>query len=403
VLDRNNIHANYGTYAPCALVDFIECVIGESTVSKVTGLVMQAHCELWMSSDRLSRRAVNKSSDPTERGAWALNRQTWVVPVPFWFTQGYHSSLPLCALSFHTITFNLHMNPYTRAVVNGCGGEFSGSVITVSGAEGSTTLKTVVGPSSIQAGSSSIDLMDTAAAPAAPSTVLSGSSFTFYMLLELIYIGDQERNTYQDLSDEVLVLQFQYVHQQTLTSGKATEMQLRFNHPVSHLVIAGQLQSNLNDNRYGDYEGPSNMFTISRKYPEGMRSHWLKTAQLHFNNNARTLEMPWWFFHEVMPQVSAERIPDSHFYLYSFGLGSPNGSGQFHGGADFSRLDSAILTITPNPHVFSNSSAVGGLDGTNSNASSNSITGGEQVVVSCFAVSANVAKFENGLMGICFL
>jgi hypothetical protein len=403
VLDRNNIHANYGTYAPCTLVNFIECVIGESTVSKVTGLVMQAHCELWMSSDRLSRRAVNKSSDPTERGAWALNRQTWVVPVPFWFTQGYHSSLPLCALSFHTITFNLYMNPYTRAVVNGCGGEFSGSVITVTGADGSTTLKTVVGPSSIQAGSSSIDLMDTAAAPAAPSTVLSGSSFTFYMLLELIYIGDQERNTYQDLSDEVLVLQFQYVHQQTLTSGKATEMQLRFNHPVSHLVIAGQLQSNLNDNRYGDYEGPSNMFTISRKYPEGMRSHWLKTAQLHFNNNARTLEMPWWFFHEVMPQVSAERIPDSHFYLYSFGLGSPNGSGQFHGGADFSRLDSAILTITPNPHVFSNSSAVGGLDGTDILAGSDSITGGEQVVVSCFAVSANVAKFENGLMGICFL
>ena len=404
LLDRNNVHANYGTYAPCTLVKELECVIGENTVSRVTGLVMQANCELWIPSDKLSRRAVNKSSDPTERGAWALKRQTWVVPVPFWFTQGYHSSLPLCALSFHTITFNLTLNPYTRCILNGCGGDFSGSTITVQGAHGSVTLTTVVGPSSLAAGSSGIDLLDTTSEPEAPSNTLAGSSFTFYMLLELIYLSDEERNTYTDMTDEVLVLQYQYASVQTLTAANpSVELSMRFNHPVSHLVIAGQLQSNINDNRYGDFEGPPNMFTISEKYPEGMRNHWLKSAQIHFNNNARTLEMPWWFFHETMPQVSAERIPDSHFYLYSFGLGSPNGSGQFHGGADFSRLDSAIVTINANEHVFADSSPVGGLNGALTSKSANSITGGEKVVVYCFAVSGNVAKFDNGLLGVCFL
>ena len=404
ILDRNNVHANYGNYAPCTLVKELECVIGENAVSKVTGLVMQANCELWMPSDKLSRRAVNTSADPTERGAWALKRQTWVVPVPFWFTQGYHSSLPMCALSFHTITFNLTLNPYTRCILNGCGSDFSGSTITVQGAHGSTTLTTVVGPSSIAAGASGIDLLDTTAEPAAPSNTMSGSNFTFYMLLELIYLSDEERDTYSDMTDEVLVLQYQYASVQTLTAANpSVELSMRFNHPVSHLVIAGQLQSHINDNRYGDYEGPPNMFTISKKYPEGMRNHWLKSMQIHFNNNARTLEMPWWFFHETMPQVSAERIPDSHFYLYAFGLGSPNGSGQFHGGADFSRLDSAIITINANEHVFSDMSSVGGLNASGTSKGVLSITGGEKVIVNCFAVSGNVAKFDNGLLGVCFL
>jgi hypothetical protein len=404
ILDRNNVHANYGNYAPCTLVKELECVIGENAVSKVTGLVMQANCELWMPSDKLSRRAVNKSCDPTERGAWALKRQTWVVPVPFWFTQGYHSSLPMCALSFHTITFNLTLNPYTRCILNGCGGDFSGSTITVQGAHGSTTLTTVVGPSSIAAGASGIDLLDTTAEPAAPSNTMSGSNFTFYMLLELIYLSDDERDTYSDMTDEVLVLQYQYASVQTLTAANpSVELSMRFNHPVSHLVIAGQLQSHINDNRYGDYEGPPNMFTVSKKYPEGQRNHWLKSMQIHFNNNARTLEMPWWFFHETMPQVSAERIPDSHFYLYAFGLGSPNGSGQFHGGADFSRLDSAIITINANEHVFSDMSSVGGLNASATSKGVLGITGGEKVIVNCFAVSGNVAKFDNGLLGVCFL
>jgi hypothetical protein len=405
ILDRNSVHANYGNYAPCTLVNSLECVIGENAVSRVTGLVMQANCELWISSDKLSRRAVNKSADPTERGAWALKRQTWVVPVPFWFTQGYHSSLPMCALSFHTITFNLHLNPYTRCILNGCDNDFSGSIITVQGAHGSTTLTTVVGPSSLPAGSSAVDIIDsTSGVPAAPANVLSGSSFTFYMLLELIYLSDDERDTYSDMTDEVLVLQYQYASVQTLSpQSPSVELSMRFNHPVSHLVVCGQLQSHLNDNRYGDFEGPSNMFTISKKYPEGQRNHWLKSMQIHFNNNARTLEMPWWFFHETMPQVSAERIPDSHFYLYSFGLGSPNGSGQFHGGADFSRLDSAIITINANPHVFSDMSSVGGLDASNITKGPLAISGGEKIFVHCFAVSGNIAKFDNGLLGVCFL
>jgi hypothetical protein len=405
ILDRNSVHANYGNYAPCTLVNSLECVIGENAVSRVTGLVMQANCELWISSDKLSRRAVNKSADPTERGAWALKRQTWVVPVPFWFTQGYHSSLPMCALSFHTITFNLHLNPYTRCILNGCDNDFSGSIITVQGAHGSTTLTTVVGPSSLPAGSSAVDIIDsTSGVPAAPANVLSGSSFTFYMLLELIYLSDDERDTYSDMTDEVLVLQYQYASVQTLSPTSPTvELSMRFNHPVSHLVVCGQLQSHLNDNRYGDFEGPSNMFSISDKYPEGQRNHWLKSMQIHFNNNARTLEMPWWFFHETMPQVSAERIPDSHFYLYSFGLGSPNGSGQFHGGADFSRLDSAIITINANPHVFSDMSSVGGLDASNATKGPLAISGGEKIFVHCFAVSGNIAKFDNGLLGVCFL
>lgn len=406
ILDRGLIHAQYGTYAPCAVMKELEVLIGTNPIAKVTGLVLQANCELWTASDRLSRRAVNKSDDPTERGAWALKRQTWVVPLPFWFNQGgYHSSLAMCALSFHSIVFSLILNPYTRAVLNGCGGDFAASTISVSGTGGSgNLLTTYAGPSSLNDGTSACDIVDHTIALAAPSTLLSGQQFSFYLLLELIYLSDDERDTYTDMTDEILIIQTQFASPLTLTaSAQSGQMQLRFNHPVSHLVVAGQLQSNLNDNRWCDYEGPVQPFTVSQKYPEGMRNHWLRTMQLTFNNNPRTAEMPAWFFHETLPSVSAERIPDHHFYLYPFGLSSPNGSGQFSGGADFSRLDTAILNIVASPHVFSDMSSLGGLDAATTTAGANAITGGEKVIVQCFGLSANVGKYQSGLFGVCFM
>ena len=402
-LDSRQIFAHYGTYAPCTLIKELEVVIGTNPISKVTGLVLQANCELWTASDRLPRRAVNKSSDPMEKGSWALSAQTWVVPVPFWFNQGgYHSSLALCALSFHSIRFNLTLNPYTKSIVNGCGGDFTANTRTF-GDKG--TMTTVTGASAQRGtGASLLDIVDGSSTLAAPSTALSGSQFSFYMLLELIYLSDDERDTYTDMTDEILITQFQYASSQTLSaSKKSVEMPLRFNHPVSHVVIAGQLQSNINCDRHAEYEGPTNPLSVSSLNPEGIKTHWMKSMKLTFNNNDRTAEQPAWFYNETVPSVNAERVPDHHFYLYSFGLSSPNGSGQFSGGADFSRLDNAFAVITANDHVFANMSNIGGLDGSSTDADTNSITGGQKIHINAFGVSANVAKFENGLLGVCFL
>jgi hypothetical protein len=406
ILDPNQVHAHYGTYAPCTLVNYLEVVIGSNPLSKVTGLVMQANCELWVASDRLPRRAVNKSSDPAEKGAWALHRQTWAVPVPFWFNQGgYHSSLALCALSFHSIQFNLVLNPYTRTIVNGCGGDFTANTITAHGSGGNVALATKAGALSQIEGDHVHDLFGGTSAPVSPTTTLAGSQFGFYLLLELIYLSDDERDTYTDMTDEVLITQFQYASQKTLSAAsQSVEMDLKFNHPVSQVVVAGQLLSNQNDNRWGEFEGPTHPLSISATNPEGSKSHWMKTMQITFNNTARTAAQPAWFFHETVPSVNAERCPDHHFYLYSFGLTSPNGSGQFSGGADFSRLDSASATIVASPQVFKDQSHVGGLDGaTTTAATANSITGGQQIYINAFGVNANVAKFENGLVGVCFM
>ena len=409
ILDQDGIHAHYGNYAPCTLVKELEVVIGTNPISKVTGLVMQANCELWTASDRLPRRAVNKSSDPSEKGSWSLQQSTWCLPVPFWFNQGgYHSSLALCALSFHSIRFNLTLHPYTRSIVNGSRGDFSGHEINVGTAAGTYVangqLTTMTSSPSLAAGDSALHISGSSSSLVVPATTLKGSHFKFYMLLELIYLSDDERDTYTDMTDEILITQFQYASNQTLAAdGKSVEMPLRFNHPVSQVVIAGQLQSNVNDNRHGEYEGPTQPLSVTDARPEGIKTHWLNTMKITFNNNDRTAAQPAWFFNETVPSVNAERVPDNHFYLYSFGLSSPNGSGQFAGGADFSRLDNAFAVITANNHVFSDQSHLGGLDGADTSSGPDSITGGQKIVVSAFGVSANVAKFENGLLGVCFL
>ena len=257
---------------------------------------------------------------------------------------------------------------------------------------------------SLASGDSVLHISGSSSALNVPATTLMGSHFKYYMLLELIYLSDDERDTYTDMTDEILITQFQYASPQTLSATeKSVEMPLRFNHPVSQIVVAGQLQSNINDNRHGEYEGPTQPLSITHAYPEGIKTHWLNTMKITFNNNDRTADQPAWFFHETVPSVNAERCPDHHFYLYSFGLSSPNGSGQFSGGADFSRLDNAYAVITANNHVFSDQSHLGALDGSNTTKGPNSMTGGQKITVNAFGVSANVAKFENGLLGVCFL
>ena len=401
VLDPMNFAAHYGLYAPVQLIKQISIVIGSNTISTLTATVIQAHLEMFTPSDRLMKRMVNASRDPEELNAWALQPNVWYVPVPFWFasSSGYQASLPLVALSFHSITINATFQPYTRAIVNGCGGDMTDRTITMGatfGGDVAVTLETHSGAKAIDAVTG---MGDGTLAPSFASTrVVESAQFSVFMLAEYIYLSDAERELYSDMTDEVLITQWQYATEQILTSDEAREITLSFNHPIQCLLFAGRLQSNINDHRWGEYEGSTNPLSVSARNPVGQRSYWLKEAQLKFNNSARTCPHGPEFFHQLMPSLAGERVPDSHLYLYPFSLSSPT-STQADGSANFSRLDSATLTLTPFAHLFKNQKLWGGLDGATKAAGAGTMASGQQVYVEIAAANWNTFKFENGMGG----
>ena len=401
VLDPMNFAAHYGVYAPVQLIKQMSIVIGSNTISTLTATVIQAHLEMFTPSDRLMKRMVNASRDPEELNAWALQPNVWYVPVPFWFasSSGYQASLPLVALSFHSITINASFQPYTRAIVNGCGGDMTDRTITMSatlGGAAAVTLETHSGAKAIDAVTG---MGDGTLAPSFASTrVVESAQFSVFMLAEYIYLSDAERELYSDMTDEVLITQWQYATEQILTSDEAREITLSFNHPIQCLLFAGRLQSNINDHRWGEYEGSTNPLSVSARNPVGQKSYWLKEAQLKFNNSARTCPHGPEFFHQLMPSLAGERVPDSHLYLYPFSLSSPT-STQADGSANFSRLDSATLTLTPFAHLFKNQKLWGGLDGATKAAGAGTMASGQQVYVEIAAANWNTFKFENGMGG----
>jgi hypothetical protein len=401
VMDPGNFAAHYGTYAPVQLIKQISIVIGANTISTLTALVIQAHLELFTASDRLMRRMVNASRSTEELCAWAIQPNVWYVPIPFWFgaSASYQSSLPLVALSFHTISINLSMQPYTRCIVNGCAGDMTDRTITMGGDMGSapTTLETHAGPRFST--SSLCGLSDGAsAATFASTTKVGGANFTVFLFAEYIYLHETERDLYTDMTDEVLINQWQYATDQSITSSSALEVQLRFNHPIQCLLFAGRLQSNVNDHRWGEYEGPVDPLSVSATLPDGDRLYWLREAQLKFNNSARTSAHGPEFFHQLMPSVAADRVPDSHIFYKPFCLSSPTGN-QVSGSANFSRLDSATLTVTAHSHLFADQSAVGGLNGTSGTTGIGQMASGQKVLLEIAACNANTFTFDNGMGG----
>ena len=404
VMDQRNFAAFYGTYAPVQMIKSIAIVIGSNTISTLTATVIQAHLEMFTPSDRLMRRMVNASRSQEELCAWALQTNVWYVPIPFWFcaSTGYQASLPLVALSFHSISINLALQPYTRAIVNGCGGDMTDRTITLQGdlgASGTTTLETHAGPKFGNGNTSSLSgLSDGAAAPTFASTrAVASANFTIFMLAEYIYLSDTERDLYSDMTDEVLISQWQYATDQSITNSSPLEVTLRFNHPIQCILFGGRMQSNINDHRWGCYEGPVDPLSISQTMPQGDALYWLKEAQLKFNNSARTTLHGPEFFHQLMPSVAADRVPDSHIFLQSFSLTSPT-STQIAGTANFSRLDSATLTLTAHGHLFADQSNCGGLNGT-AGTGVGQMASGQKVAVEIAACNVNTFKFENGMGG----
>ncbi len=173
-----------------AIINNIECTVGGSQVDKHWGTWYDLWYELSHTVDQ-ERGYAKMIGDVAECTTLAedVAAYTLYVPLQFWFNRNTGLALPLIALQYHEVRFNIEFNRLADLVVK------QGS-FTVSG-----------------------DLSDTS------------------ILVDYIYLDQEERRRMAQVGHEYLIEQVQFGGEESVT-GTQQKVKLDFNHPCKELIWA---------------------------------------------------------------------------------------------------------------------------------------------------------------------
>jgi hypothetical protein len=203
-----------------AVINNIECTVGGSQVDKHWGTWYDLWYELTHTEEQT--RGYNKLiGDVPELTLldYNLPEYTLYVPLQFWFNRNTGLALPLIALQYHEVRFNIEFTQRQYLLnVAGSVSTPAGAVNIVAGNGGSTT-----------------DIVDAS------------------ILVDYIYLDQEERRRMAQVGHEYLIEQVQFSGTESVT-GNNQKIKLDFNHPCKELIWA--IQSNLfldNNTRFLTY------------------------------------------------------------------------------------------------------------------------------------------------------
>ena len=220
-----------------------------------------------------------------------VSGQTVYVPFQFWFNRNPGLALPLIALQYHEVKFNLEFETFAN-------------------------LQDVVN--------------DNNWSDATPT--LGDTS----LWIDYVYLDTDERRRFAQTSHEYLIEQLQFTGDESL-SGVNNKVKLNFNHPVKELVWVIQ-----NDNRTGNNFSDVNGSSLGQIASAGVNP--CSNAKLQLNGHDRFAQRDGTYFNWVQPYQHHTNVPSTGINVYSFGL-KPE-EHQPSGTANMSRIDNATLQLT---------------------------------------------------------
>jgi hypothetical protein len=175
-----------------AILNYIECTVGGSQVDKHWGQWYDLWYELTHTVDqeRGYNKMVGDVPELTTVSSTGCSAYTVYVPLQFWFNRNTGLALPLIALQYHEVRFNIEFNALADCVVKTAG-------------------------------------------TSVPSADLSSTS----ILVDYIYLDQEERRRMAQVGHEYLIEQVQHNGEESLT-GTNQKFKLDFNHPCKELVWA---------------------------------------------------------------------------------------------------------------------------------------------------------------------
>ena len=208
---------------------------------------------------------------------------TCYIPLQFWFCRNPGLALPLIALQYHEVKFNISFRPASQLYVA------------------------------------------SAALTSGTPTISNASLYVDY-----IYLDTDERRQFAQVQHEYLIEQLQFTGAESF-SNTSVKSKLSLNHPCKELVWVVQPDANVAAGSYAwaDYSLSDAQTIVD--------------AKLQLNGHDRFSTRKAEYFNLVQPYQHHTRIPDVGIYVYSFALNPEQH--QPSGTVNMSRIDNATLLL----------------------------------------------------------
>jgi hypothetical protein len=213
-----------------------------------------------------------------------LPASTLYVPLQFWFCRNPGLALPLIALQYHEVKFNISFQSLSNCLF-----QYAGTGATTEPFSGT-----------------------------APSLGYAS------LYIDYVYLDTDERRQFAQVQHEYLIEQLQFTGGESITAQNY-KAKLALNHPCKELVWVLQPTNNL----FGDYTNSG--------------SDLLESAKLQLNGQDRFSQREAAYFNLVQPYQHHTRIPGTGVYVYSFSLNPEQH--QPSGSVNMSRIDNATLLL----------------------------------------------------------
>jgi len=275
------------------LINYVELEIGGQRIDKHYGEWLDVWNELTQAAEKKEGYdvMVGDNTDNTNTLASGAER-TFYVPLIFWFNRNAGLALPLIALQYHEVRFNVQFRTRAQLV---------------------------------------------AGAGAADVTMSKCSLWVDY-----IFLDTDERRRFAQSSHEYLIEQLQFTGAETISggTGQSVKSKLNFNHPVKFLAWFVRYFDDANSaiewNNYTNDTGTA--------AGVGAGANPVRDAKLQLNGHDRFDTRAGDYFNLVQPYQHFPRIPVTGVNVYSFALNpvehQPSAS------CNFSRIDNATLQLT---------------------------------------------------------
>jgi hypothetical protein len=276
------------------LIDTVYVEIGGQTIDTHYGDWLNIWNELTQTAEKeagyntmigntvaLTTKNYDESTGITTTSA-GTSAATLYVPLQFWFCRNPGLALPLIALQYHEVKFNITFRD-------------------------AADLYQKIGS----------------------GTVTVGSSFDASLYIDYIYLDTDERRQFAQVQHEYLIEQLQFTGAESVPNGTSSiKSKLALNHPCKELIWVVQKDTA----ELSDYSGT------------GAGGHSVVDAKLQLNGQDRFSVREGAYFNLVQPYQHHTRIPAVGIYVYSFALNPEQH--QPSGTVNMSRIDNATLQLS---------------------------------------------------------
>jgi hypothetical protein len=264
------------------LIDEVSIEIGGQQIDKHYGEWLTIWNELTQTAERLDGyNAMIGNVSALTAAADTHDSYTLYVPLQFWFCRNPGLALPLIALQYHEVKFNLSFRAASDCYI------LSGGA--------------------------------TAAVPS-----LSNAS----LYVDYIYLDTDERRQFAQVQHEYLIEQLQFTGAESF-SNSAVKSKLSLNHPCKELIWVLHHSDNETAKEWSNFSNGSDDTIVD--------------AKLQLNGHDRFSTRKAGYFNLVQPYQHHTAIPSTGIYVYSFALNPEQH--QPSGTVNMSRIDNATLLL----------------------------------------------------------